>query len=245
MMILGGKPPTLDPQDMICTRDDTVSVLAKMVDDEKIIHVRGTPASGKSVLSLLLRDHFRRNGRRVFLLGTWKQCLDDVDGSGHWTRLAKVLGSKYQNVADFFADKTVIILDEAQGTYRDTTFWDYVVKDIRGGVGYNVKLCLFSSYGSPSAGLPYNPSDHRTPIDFALRQCVSLTPVIAEGLSPIGLFYTRHEFDDVVTKLCRSGPVLKYRIEQDARDYVFNLTNGHPGAVGSIVQYIFNVCHCF
>lgn len=246
IMILGDKSPPPAVQETLCTREETVSVLAKMVDDEKIILVRGTPSSGKSTLSLLLRDHFRRNGRKVFLLGIWKQCLDDFHGAGHWTRFAMALRLKYQSVyatEDFFARDTVIILDEAQGTYRDTTFWNNVVKDIRGGLGYKVKLCLFSSYGSPSAGTAYNPSDHRTPVDFAMRQCVSLTPLAAEGAPSIGLFYTRDEFHDVVTKLCRySDPVLRYCIEGDARDYIFKLTNGHPGSVGSIVPYIFSVC---
>ncbi|KAF3407560.1 hypothetical protein DPV78_000940 [Talaromyces pinophilus] len=88
----------------------------------------------------------------------------------------------------------------------------------------------------------YNPSDQRTPVDFAMRQCVSLTPLAAEGLPSIGLFYTRREFDDVVTKLCcYSDPVVQYQIERDARDYIFDLTNGHPGPVKSIVPYIFSV----
>jgi hypothetical protein len=63
--------PKLDPRQSICTRDETVSKLAEIVDLEDIVHVRGTPASGKSMLSILLKGYYRRQGRTVFWFGIW------------------------------------------------------------------------------------------------------------------------------------------------------------------------------
>lgn len=103
----------------ICTRDETISKLAEILDSENILHIRGTPASGKSVLSLLLRDYYRRLGRTVFLLPTWEQNLDSLDGEDPWANFARNLRHKYpsiQKVKGFFADGNVIILDEAQRT---------------------------------------------------------------------------------------------------------------------------------
>ncbi|KAE8402201.1 hypothetical protein BDV37DRAFT_253040 [Aspergillus pseudonomiae] len=53
-----------------CLRRDTVSKLAAAVDDKDVIHVRGTPASGKTVLSELLRDYYHERKRKVFLLSS-------------------------------------------------------------------------------------------------------------------------------------------------------------------------------
>jgi hypothetical protein len=242
--------PALDSLDLgpnIYTRDETVSKLAEILDSGNIVHVRGTPASGKSILSLLLRDYYRRHGRTVFRLSSWKQNIDDLDRENPWVNFAQILRHRYpkvEKVEDFFADDNVIILDEAQGTYGDTDFWDHIVKSIRGKVGgYKIKLCLFCSYGSPSAGLPYNRRDHGTPVDFGPAQRISLTPSVEPNSPPIGLFYNKNEFETVVTKLC-STLVEKFSIDTNARNYIFNLTNGHPGAVMSIMGYLHEVCNC-
>ncbi|KAK9237143.1 hypothetical protein V1525DRAFT_404725 [Lipomyces kononenkoae] len=228
----------------ICTRDETVSKLAEILDAENIVHIRGTPASGKSVLALLLRDYYRRQGRTVFWLGAWEQNLSDLNDKDPWERFAQILRCRYptfKKEQDIFANDNVIILDEAQGTYGDIEFWDQIVKSIRGRIGYRIKLCLFCSYGSPSRGMPYNRRDHGTPVDFGPTQRISLTPSVEPGSPPIGLFYNKDEFEIVVTKSCSAELVEKYSIDRDARNYIFNLTNGHPGAVNSIVYYLFQV----
>ena len=52
--------------DLICPREHTVSELAATLDEVNIVHIRGTPASGKTRLSELLRDHYSR-GKKGFL----------------------------------------------------------------------------------------------------------------------------------------------------------------------------------
>lgn len=124
------------------------------------------------MLSLLLRHYFRHSGRKVFWLGAWAQELDDVGRDDPWENLAQVVRRKYpalseQKKQDIFTSNSVIVLGEAQGTYGDTTFWNHIVKSIRGGIGYKIKLSLFCSYGNPSTGMPYNTRDHKTPVDFS------------------------------------------------------------------------------
>lgn len=41
-------------------------MLAALVDSERIVHVQGTPASGKSTLSRLLRDYYIEKSRCIF-----------------------------------------------------------------------------------------------------------------------------------------------------------------------------------
>lgn len=154
MLVLGS--PELEERRNVYTRDDTVSKLAEIGYSQGIVHVRGTPASGKSVLSLLLRDYYRRNGRIVFRLGVWEQNLGDLNDEDPWASFAQILRRKYPNMKkkqEIFADGNVIILDKAQGTYGDTAFWNYIVKSVQGRIDYHKKLCLFASYGSPSTGL--------------------------------------------------------------------------------------------
>lgn len=221
-----------------------MSKLAEVLDLQSIIHVRGTPASGKSVLSLLLRDYYRKNERTAFWLGTWCRYLGDEDP---WEDFAQVLRQKYPTLKqkqkkDIFTAGSLVIIDEAQGSYGDIAFWNNIVKDIRGGLRYRIKLCLFASYGSPSTGTPYNDKSYRTPVDFAPTQRVSLTPSFEPGSPPIGLFYTEDEFEAVVTRLCSYDRLVeRYIVDEDARNYLFGLTNGHPGAVKSIVSYLFEV----
>lgn len=72
------KPPSNPTR---CLRKDTVSKLAAAVDSQIVILIRGTPASGKTVLSQLLRDYYLENNRKVFLLETWKplECFHGQD----------------------------------------------------------------------------------------------------------------------------------------------------------------------
>jgi hypothetical protein len=239
--------PKVEQRQIICTRDETVSKLAEIVDSQDIVHVRGTPASGKSVLSLLLKDYFRQQGRTVFWLGVWGQKLREFGDEDSWVNFAQSIRCNYPMLdkkQNIFANGNVIIVDEAQTSYGDTRFWNEIIKSVRGRIGYKIKFCLFCSYGNPSAGMPYNPKDHSTPVDFGPAQRISLTPSVEPGSPQIGLFYNKNEFEVVVTKLCSSELIEKYTINEGARTYIFNLTSGHPGAVSSIVYYLFQVCNC-
>jgi hypothetical protein len=192
-----------------------------------------------------LRDYLRQQGRTVFWFGVWEQRLDELSAEDLWANFAQVIRHKYKMLGEkqnVFTAGTVTIVDEAQGSYGDTAFWNGIVKDISGPLKKRIKLSLFCSYGSPSVGLPYNMRDHQTPVTFISKQRISLTPSREPNSPPIGLFYSEDEFNMVVTKLCGSE-VEKYTIDVDARNYLFNLTNGHPGAVDSIVAYLFEVCN--
>jgi hypothetical protein len=174
----------------------------------------------------------------------WQVNLDSFPDEDPWKSFARVILRRYPEEGrgkDLFANGNIILLDEAQGTYGDHTFWNHIVKSIHGALDYQIKLCLFSSYGSPSDGLPYNPTDHATPVQFGPSQCLPLTPSAELGSPSIGLFYTKEEFDDVVTIICSGDLVERYTIDRDARNYIFNLTSGHPGAVRSVLSYLFQV----
>lgn len=212
-----------------CRRDATVSQLAQILDQYQFIHVRGTPSSGKTRLAKLLQEHYHRGGERAFYKSTWKL----LDERTVWKTFAEHFGCPEEEV-----EGTVFLLDEAQSSYEDEVFWNTVIKE-----AYEhereFRICLFASYGSPSTGLPHIPGK-LTPAWIPFAQRVSIMPTHEEDSPSFGAFYSRDEFDDALTRLSTNLPG-NFTFEDGAKDYIFHMTNGHPGGVKSITKYIHQV----
>lgn len=78
-----------------------------------------------------------------------------------------------------------------------------------------------------------------TPPMFSNHQRVSLVPSSEPGSPDISLFFTREEYNDVVIRYCKMAK--EYMINTDLAEYLFMATNGHPGLVMAIMDYIFDV----
>ena len=64
--------------DNITRRTDTVGNLFRLVMSQRVVHVRGTPTSGKTVLSKLLYNYILERQRQLTpIYVTWK--LPDTD----------------------------------------------------------------------------------------------------------------------------------------------------------------------
>ena len=211
------------------------------MDSEIVIHVRGTPASGKTTLSLLLKDYYLKNNRKVFLIDVWKP-LENFHGKNAWDNFALSLQQRYpkHSSKDFFASKTVIIIDEAQASYTDEAFWNTIIKKRRSNEGKDIRLCLFCSYGNPLTGLDTNYLRF-TPVTFGPAQRITLTPQPQKGSPQIGLFYTRDEFNEAVSRLATHNYQEMFALDEEAQSYIFTVTNGHPGGVKSILSFVFDV----
>ncbi|ODM15257.1 hypothetical protein SI65_09198 [Aspergillus cristatus] len=236
---------------LICPRERTVSELAAILDDVNIVHVRGTPASGKTRLSELLRDYYLKEGRKVSLIKEWEK----LDHKNPWGSLVKLVeewnkelegapttsftttsSQSEQDLSWVLTSNTVILVDEAQVTYNDTALWNTIIKERQSVCVYNFRLCLFCSYGSPSTG----PDEtFFTPLRLSPQQRISLTPHNQPRSPSIGLFYDKEEFKDVVSRTLRFLYPEKFGFDEGAQDYIFALSNGHPGAVTSIVHTLF------
>ncbi|BCR86719.1 ATP-binding protein [Aspergillus chevalieri] len=236
---------------LICPRERTVSKLAAILDDMNIVHVRGTPASGKTRLSELLRDYYRKEGRKAFLIKKWEE-LDSEDPWGSLIELVKKKNKELEGVSTtsftvtssqskhdlswVLTSNTVIIVDEAQTTYSDDTLWNTIFKERLTPNVYKFKLCLFCSYGSPATGPDQT---FFTPVRLSNRQCISFTPQGQQNSPPIGLFYDKEEFKDVVSRLLTFQYEERFNFDEGALEYIFALSNGHPGAVTSIVDVLY------
>ncbi|EYE94524.1 crinkler effector domain-containing protein [Aspergillus ruber CBS 135680] len=223
---------------LICPRERTVSKLATILDEVNIVHVRGTPASGKTCLSELLRDYYLKEGRKVSLIKKW----ETLHYKNPWSSLIELVEKWNEGLEDLswvLTSNTVVLVDEAQVTYNDTALWNTIIKERRSLTClYNFRLCLFCSYGSPRTGPDQT---FFTPVTLFDEQRISLTPQNQSHSPNIGLFYDKEEFKDVVSRLLTYKYSERFTFDEDAQDYIFALTNGHPGAVESIVNVLFQV----
>jgi hypothetical protein len=142
---------------------------------------------------------------------------------------------------DFFSAANIIfIIDEAQTAYPDGDLWEFIKskRDLRIGP----KFCIFTVYGSPSQGL--RAVTDPTPDSLRLVKQVSMLSSHREHSPDICLFYDSAEFEDVLLKYC-AHPGHKLPLEKAARTYLYSITSGHPGAVYSMLFYLYKVSRSF
>lgn len=86
----------------ISPRTRSIETLARLIAEHAVIHVRGTPASGKSTMAKLLFRHYPRNRQpKIVFIADWKDWLrNDKETVGFLVRQCHLLGYKVQR-ADF------------------------------------------------------------------------------------------------------------------------------------------------
>lgn len=242
-------PPSLPPKPLnppeklsieddlhICPRTDTVQRLATILDEERVVYVRGTPSSGKTTLAHLLWNYYKKRGEPVVYLNGWH----DVSKPTTYL-ISKCEASGYSGIEDhtLLCTNVVFIFDEAQQSYNDLDLWLGIIKTQSGGLG-GPKICLFSSYGNPATGPTKYPLGS-TPVHFGAQQRISIIPSSFAKNGRVCLFYSQQEFEDVVSRTC-SNPTRTFALDPAAREYLYSITNGHPGATTALLKFIFSVC---
>ncbi|KAL2870696.1 uncharacterized protein BJX67DRAFT_245552 [Aspergillus lucknowensis] len=72
---------------------------------------------------------------------------------------------------------------------------------------------------------------------------ISITRSRLPDSPDVCLFLDEAEFSDVVDRIC-ARPSIGFTMDTDAREYLYTITNGHPGAVNALVTYVFEVNRC-
>lgn len=91
----------------ISPRTRSIETLAHLIDEHAIIHVRGTPASGKSTMAKLLFRHYSRHyltqrQPMIVFVADWKDWVENnMDTVGFLVRQCHQLGHRIQRT-DFF-----------------------------------------------------------------------------------------------------------------------------------------------
>jgi len=196
------------------------------------MHVRGTPASGKTILARLLSEFLIKKKQKVVFIQRWDSTMMAVD---YLAEMCQEQGYLEGWEVDILTLDIVFIIDEAQQTYVQSDLWYDVIKTQKER-GTGPRFCLFSSYGSPITGSTNYPGD-TTPIVLGQSQRVSLTISHNSDAPDICLFYNEAEYKDVLRRYCEQN-FNYFTLDADAEQYLFEFTSGHPGAVVSILERI-------
>ena len=229
-------PEVLGDNPYICPRTDTVEKLATILDKKRVVHVRGTPSSGKTTLAILLWKYYHKRKERVVFLNGWHNVSNPRT---HLVDKCKELGYYGVEPHTLTDANVVFVFDEAQQSYNDLDLWLGIIKTQSGSYA-GPKICLFSSYGSPATGPTQYPLGS-TPIRFGPSQRISITASRFTENGRVCLFYSQEEFEDVVSRRC-SNPINKFELDPAARGYLYSIANGHPGATDALLTFIFTVC---
>ncbi|KIL60852.1 hypothetical protein M378DRAFT_905153 [Amanita muscaria Koide BX008] len=201
-------------------RRETVAALYQRLNTYRFIQVRGTPASGKTVLGQLLAAHISRQEPDVHIVWVYGWPKE----SGDYHKRLKKLGWKENK-------KTVFIFDEGQMSYVDARLWGEFFKSMHDH--QERRAIVFASYGSPTSRLIFQ---GHPPIIVPDPQRVTLCHVPHEdGLPSAGLLFTRSEFNDLVIN---HYPSPDFYFDSSFFDKLFDITNGHVGAIHDFTRMI-------
>ena len=188
--------------------------------------VRGTPASGKSILAALLAKHIQcvTSQAPVFINGR-------ANRNTPWHVRLERAGLSLE------AERTqYLIIDEGQTSYWDQDFYMSFIKPLNHFLHYRV--VIFTGYGGVRNEVELE-GDHiykTTPIVIPPSQCIALQPSADGDLGPVGLLLSRHEYDEMYKKFY--PPI---QLEDTLYHEIYQITAGHAGAVHDLFYLI--SCH--
>ncbi len=186
-----------------------------------MMKVRGTPASGKTVLAQLLAEHIYQQDESVHIIWIY----------GWPTKAERRNYRSYLQEKGWIEyAKTVFIFDEAQESYHDIELWTGFFKSMR--AHRERRAIVLCSYGSPASRISFR----EIPLVVTDAQRVTLRHIDhKDHLPPVGLFFTLSEFNDLVTK---NYPSPQFHFHSSFFDTLFRVTNGHVGAIQDFISII-------
>jgi hypothetical protein len=195
--------------------------------------VRGTPGSGKTTLMRLLHAQILAHdpGAIVEIIEGWRKEPGIEIGS------EDLLVKRMKTYPFNSPHNNYLLFENAQETYWDGYLWDTLFKD---GVqrGFPPFTILFCSYGNP--GLRPVDYDNGTQLVLSSLARASLNPrnrYIYPRYPPIGLLFSREEFDDAVDRF-KTPDRNSIFVNQELRQTLFEWTMGHAGAIADLLSML-------
>lgn len=209
------------------------------------MHARGTPSCGKTTLGILLQAHVERErpDMTVYRI-TWPSPFPEKYSLLPYYRLLNdMLEIKNEGSWEYMRN-TLLIVDEAQLSYTYNTFWNDLIKNMPDSLDNNFFILLLSSYGSPSA-VAVPPQPGSSPVVLSPQCRISIRPLLHTN-PLVGLYFTRKEFDDTLRRYSQTfvSSGQPFFLSEDASNYVWQFTNGHPSAVRFLLEYLAHSSVC-
>ncbi len=201
------------------------------------MHVRGTPASGKSTLAMFLEQYVKSVLPNRFPVYRFR-----------WTPATLSLTTSYNDLLNFFTRQVasydwmemgnVIIIDEAQLSYDFQDLWHGLIKILASVAKCGPFIITFASYGSAKQS-PLLSEPSSTPVQFTSKQRISTRPLTLNN-PQVGLYLTRDEFDDVASRFCKqySQHGERFLPSAEALQYMWDFSNGHPGGFRTLLDML-------
>ncbi|KAL1965472.1 hypothetical protein VTN77DRAFT_5728 [Rasamsonia byssochlamydoides] len=119
----------LVPDPLRCPREGTVSALWACIQKHRLIHIRATPASGKSTLSRLLERHVQQKEPELPVLWcSWPTKFPEDVGRAYEKLLNYAFSIPHDKSVNWLELQALLIIDEAQESYSCSTFWNDFLK---------------------------------------------------------------------------------------------------------------------
>lgn len=138
-------------------------------------------------------------------------------------------------------DNLVYIIDEAEQSFKDKAFWNSCLRTASRH-DHGPYFVLLSSYGSASDAI-IDPLSAPPKIGLQWDQRITFSRVQL-GSAVASLCFDEEEFEFLCRRLCEhlgQGIIMS----SDLKDYIFELTDGHPGLTDTLVRALLQsrVCH--
>jgi hypothetical protein len=229
-----------------CPREATIATLWDQLKKYQVVHVRGTPTSGKSTLARLLKDYVMRTSPNTQVYAFSFQHPEVIEKKG-------ISGSLYYRLLNFHTDRPIdaddwlhmrnmlLIIDEAQMSYQYNNLWTDFIKPISSDGDEGRRVILFSSYGSPAETPVMHGGLGSPPLRLSANQRVSIRP-LSDNNREVSLYFTRLEFDDVVARVCKYSDKdgQPFCPSPELLDYVWEFSNGHPAGTRVVLDALIN-----
>ncbi|PVF92943.1 hypothetical protein CPB86DRAFT_819205 [Serendipita vermifera] len=218
--------PSDDVDDVLNCYDraDMTERLYERLQKHRFVLVLGTPGSGKTVASKLIKVYIstREKNTKIFRVASWAKPSERA-----------INGYLTQRFGEYWRRDDpglVLIIDDAQKTYDDQVAWDefrYICSNVSKPT---TRVILFSSYGSPDGELDIV----YTPIQLSWEQRVFLRPEETnDGSRPVGLFLTKEEFHPLIEKEFKH-----YHVDDTFLQWTYDVSAGQVGGIIEIFRFI-------
>ena len=219
--------------DHVCEREDLVTSVLQRVRQYGVVVIRATPQVGKTALLKLLGHRIVRKeldlepvyisweGQRIREGTPYEQYLE-AHRAYYQQRNATIRGCNS-------GGQTIYLIDEAQGSYEETSFWSSL-KNYRGTRTQSLYV-LVCVYGAVGVSRIRDPSIESQALRIHTLQRIELRPSAPGELC---MLFQKKEVGVTVGKF---AIYFGLKVVDGVVDYLYHATDGHPGMIGLILSH--------